>query len=171
MTNSLPCDAAPSTLAEALITSAATDRAVTYVLSSREERRLPYAALLDRARRWLGVLQDRGVREGDELVLATDDQELFTAVFWACLLGRIVVVPVSPPTNDEGALKILNMLDVLTGPWLLSDRPLDSRLAGVGGSAARRRWRASPGAPSPPPRRRRRGVTAIRPACHPMTSR
>lgn len=122
------------TLTDALAASAEGERGITYVLSSREERRLPYAGLLDRARRWLGVLQDRGVREGEELVLATDDQELFTAVFWACLLGRIIVVPVSTPTNDEGALKILAVLDVLTSPWLLSDLALEPRLAAAGGA-------------------------------------
>lgn len=129
-----PTRPAFATLTDALAASAEGNRGVTYVLSSREERRLPYAGLLDRARRWLGVLQDRGVREGDELVLATDDQELFTAVFWACLLARIIVVPVSTPTNDEGALKILAMLEVLTSPWLLSDLPLEPRLAAAGGA-------------------------------------
>ncbi|MBP2227690.1 amino acid adenylation domain-containing protein [Azospirillum agricola] len=125
----------PSTLAAALEESATTSRGVTYVLSSSEERRLPYAGLLDRARRWLGRLQDQGVREGDELVLATDDQELFTAVFWACILGRIVAVPVSTPTNDEGVVKILNVLDALDSPWLLSDQPLEPRLAAGGHGA------------------------------------
>ncbi|PWC90784.1 hypothetical protein TSH100_01765 [Azospirillum sp. TSH100] len=124
-----------ATLTASLATSADTCRGLTYVLSSREERQLPYSALLERARRWLGLLQDRGVREGDEIVLVTDDLELFTAVFWACILGRIIAVPVSTPTNDEGALKILNVLGVLNGPWLLSDQALEDRLAAAAATA------------------------------------
>lgn len=108
---------------DALRASAAGDRGLTYVQSARSEERVTYAQLLGRARAVLGRLQADGVRPGDHLVLVTDDLALFTATFWACALGGVVVVPIAVPANEAGHQKLASVLATLGRPWLATDQP------------------------------------------------
>ncbi|MGI6247460.1 MAG: amino acid adenylation domain-containing protein [Pseudochelatococcus sp.] len=133
---------APSTLNDALVSNAGVSeigvagigdppRGVTFFGADRQLTHVSYAQLLDRSRRWLWHLTQGGVRPGDEVLIVTDDLPLFTTVFWACVLGGIVAVPVSTPTNDEGALKIARIRGVLRRPWIVSDARVHARLAAV----------------------------------------
>ncbi|MFG1425019.1 amino acid adenylation domain-containing protein [Roseixanthobacter glucoisosaccharinicivorans] len=119
------------TLSHALASSAATAGGITYFGASRGASFLSYAGLRARALRWLHRLGEAGVRPGDEVLIATDDTELFTALFWACILGRIIAVPVSTPTGDEGALKIGHIWSVLHRPWLVGDARVAGRVRAV----------------------------------------
>ncbi|MFG1420391.1 amino acid adenylation domain-containing protein [Roseixanthobacter liquoris] len=119
------------TLSHALALSAGTAAGITYFGASRGSSFLSYAGLRTRALRWLHRLGEAGVRPGDEVLIATDDTELFTALFWACILGRIIAVPVSTPTGDEGALKIGHIWGVLHRPWLVGDARVAGRVRAV----------------------------------------
>ncbi len=119
------------TLSHALASSAGTAGGITYFGASRGSSFLSYAGLRARALRWLHRLREAGVQPGDEVLIATDDIELFTALFWACILGRIIAVPVSTPTGDEGALKIGHIWGVLHRPWLVGDARVAGRVRAV----------------------------------------
>lgn len=99
-----------------------TERGIRFIQSGKEEERVTYAELLTRALATLGHLQHLGMRSGDKLVLVTDDLALFTAVFWACAAGGIVVAPIATPTNEAGHSKLHNVLQTLQDAWLASDR-------------------------------------------------
>ncbi|WP_375413897.1 amino acid adenylation domain-containing protein [uncultured Bradyrhizobium sp.] len=119
----------PTTLVEALHESALSDRGIVIAGSGAADTCLPYKELLARAQRRLTALLEAGVAPGDEVIIVTDDLEIFLAAFWACVLGRIVPVPLAVPTTDEVALKILHVGQTLTRPWLYTDTDLTERLA------------------------------------------
>jgi len=124
---------ANSTLTAALIEAARGNHGIVHVQTGRDDERIVYATLLERAARVLSRLREAGSREGDEILIATDDHQLFVSAFWGCLLGRMIAVPVAVPTNDETALKIVRIAARLRRPTLLSDHDLSPRLAAVGG--------------------------------------
>jgi len=77
-----------------------------------------YAELHDRARRVLGLLQDQGVGPGRFVVLVSADVQTFLEVFWGCLLGGAVPVPVSAGGTDEHLLKIQRVMGLFDDPVL-----------------------------------------------------
>jgi len=108
------------------------------VQSATSEECIGLADLKDRAMAVLGSMQERGIRQGDALVLVTDDLALFTAAFWAAVLGGIKVVPIAVPSNDAGRTKLSNVVALMdqvgqldrsapsrtsARPWLAADRP------------------------------------------------
>ena len=119
----------PTTLVDALQESASSDRGILIAGSGAADACLPYRELLGRARRRLMALHEAGVAAGDEVIIVTDDLEIFLAAFWACVLGRIIPVPLAVPASDEVALKILHVGQALTRPWLYTDGDLTERLA------------------------------------------
>jgi amino acid adenylation domain-containing protein len=119
----------PTTLVDALQESALSDRGILVAGSGAADSWLPYRELLGRARRRLTALHAAGVAAGDEVIIVTDDLETFLAAFWACVLGRIIPVPLAVPATDEVALKILHVGQALTRPWLYTDTELTERLA------------------------------------------
>jgi iturin family lipopeptide synthetase A len=131
--NSEPMGArfAGSTLCEALAASATAEAGIVFVEAGRRTTRLSYADLLDRARRRGGDFLRQGVRPGDEVIIATDNQSVFVVAFWACLLNGFVAVPVAAPTSEEGALKLARIWTVLARPWLVADGPVAGQVAPV----------------------------------------
>jgi surfactin family lipopeptide synthetase A len=95
----------PTTLVDALQESASSDRGILIAGSGAADACLPYRELLGRARRRLMALHEAGVAAGDEIIIVTDDLEIFLAAVWACVLGRIIPVPLAVPASDEVALK------------------------------------------------------------------
>lgn len=120
---------AHTTLQQALDAAARSSSAVHYVGSDGHETRIAYAQLRERAMGLLGVLQRRGMRAGDELLLMTDDLAAFVDVFWACVLGGIIVVPLAGGNGDEQRLKALRVLEKLARPHLLLARTALVKLA------------------------------------------
>lgn len=117
------------TLGGLLEASAATSpRSVTYIESARDEVRVSYAELLERA---LGVLhhfQRRGIRPGDELILFNNSNEQFVDAFWACILGGIVPVPVAVGISDDHRAKLFRIFSTLKHPHLYTEQNLARRL-------------------------------------------
>ncbi len=116
-----PLDRCPN-LGHALRVSGQGTRGLTYIHSSADHERVRYAELARRAQSVLGHLQSRGVMPGDQVVLVTEDLALFTALFWACVLGGIVVAPIATPTNEDGHAKLANVIEALPGAWLACDQ-------------------------------------------------
>lgn len=91
----------PQTLDAILAASAREDRQITLIEGEKEQRVLSFQRLRQRALGVLGALQRRSIRPGDHMVLCLGDNERFLEMFWACVLGGIVPVPLAPerPTN------------------------------------------------------------------------
>lgn len=95
-------------------------KGVTFIEGSKQEVFLSYKALFDAASNALAYLQERKMKAGDELVFQTDDNQVFIVVFWACILGGIIPVPVSTGKNEEHKTKFFNIWKVLNNPRLIA---------------------------------------------------
>ncbi|RJE90836.1 amino acid adenylation domain-containing protein [Paenibacillus sp. 1011MAR3C5] len=95
---------------------------------SGQERFLSYGHLLASAGRVLHVLHEHGLRAGDFAVMQTEENEPFLLLFWACVLGGIIPVPVTAARTDEGRKKLIQIWGQLESPRLLCDEELWSSI-------------------------------------------
>lgn len=112
------------TLAEGLIKSAAnsSEKGVFLIKGESDEKFIPYKYVYLEALKVLYNLQANGLKKGDELILQIKDtdNELFIYTFWACILGKIIPVPVSV-THRENASKVLKIFSQLKNPKIIID--------------------------------------------------
>ncbi|NLW46321.1 MAG: AMP-binding protein [Firmicutes bacterium] len=95
---------------------------IIHIKSEQEETSVTYQQLYQNACSVLFQLQSWGIKPGDELIIAIEDNEVFLNVFWACLLGKIIAVPVTASTNNENKLKILKIWMTLKNPYLITSQ-------------------------------------------------
>ena len=115
------------------------DRHITFIDGERDQRTLSFRRLRQRALGALGALQRRGISRGDTVVLYLGDNERFLEMFWACLLGGIVPVPLASGSNDEHWRKLLRVFAQLDRASVCIDAPalerFDAFIAAQGLSA------------------------------------
>ncbi len=116
------------TLPEALDALSTSDRRITYLGSGDHRRAVRFADLRRRALGILGVLQDRGLKPGDQIIVLLNDNEQFIDVFWACLYGGVVPVPIAVGVSDEQRFKVFRIYQQLTDAYLYTERPIWRRL-------------------------------------------
>lgn len=110
-----------NTLAEVISSRADSIRGVTFVTGEYEEKFVTYKEVYGKSLEILFQLQSKGIKPGDQLIVYTNDNESLIRYFWACVLGRIIPVPVAVGNNDENIFKLFNILDVLDSPYLVTD--------------------------------------------------
>lgn len=111
----------PATLPAFLLSNVLNgQRKIVFINGSNAEEELTYAGLLEQALLVLYHLQQAGLEAGSELILQTDDNRTFLICFWACLLGRIIPVPVSVAGQHEHRQKVFRIWHILRDPWLLA---------------------------------------------------
>lgn len=103
-------------------------RGITFISGDQDEEYISYQELLHQSLHTLQQLQNRGIKEGQQLIMQIDDNHLFLNVFWACLLGGIIAVPVSIGNNDEHKLKVFKIWGQLSQPYLIADNKVLERL-------------------------------------------
>ena len=109
------------TLTEALDNNASTACAINYLGSNNKESKVTFSELKSRALGILFNLQKHNIKPGEQLIIHSDNNELFLDGFWAGLYGGITPVPVSTATNDEHRYKLLRIFNKLESPWLYTD--------------------------------------------------
>ncbi len=77
--------------------AAHTDRAVTFMRASGEERRVSYPDLWLEAQRRAHALRAQGLEKGDRVALILPEPDEFVLTFIAALCAGIVAVPMYPP--------------------------------------------------------------------------
>lgn len=118
-----------STLAEALKnTASAPGQGITFIYGEKDERYASYSELYEKALCTLYSLQCKGVGKGDELLFQIENIEYFVTVFWACILGGIIPVPVAVGNNDEQHFKVFKIWEKLKRPHLITSLPLLEKL-------------------------------------------
>ena len=95
-----------NTLNEILPADAREDRQITFLEGEKQQRVLSFRRLRQRAVGVLGALQRRGLSPGDAMILYLGDNERFVEMFWACVLGGIVPVPLAPGGTAEHLRKL-----------------------------------------------------------------
>lgn len=89
------------------------DRQITFVDGEHAQRVLSFRQLRQRAVAALGALQRRGLVPGDAMILFLGDNERFVEMFWACVLGGIVPVPLAAGGTEQHWRKFLRVFDQL----------------------------------------------------------
>lgn len=110
-----------TTLNEALIAAAKTEKGIYFTNSLDDEEFCSYADFLETAKQYLAVFQNQGVRQGDELVLQFDSLHGFLYAYWACLLGGIIPIPLAFAEVADHTQKVLKVWPVLNSPRLATD--------------------------------------------------
>ncbi|PSL44992.1 amino acid adenylation domain-containing protein [Chitinophaga niastensis] len=98
------------------------DTGINFILSGNTTSFLSYQSLHDNALVWLGYLQANGVQAGHEIVFQLDDNKTFIQLFWACILGGIIPVPLTLSFHGENARKLSNIQPYLKHPYLFTNQ-------------------------------------------------
>lgn len=93
---------------------------ITFIEDQEREAFLSYGELYNLAAKGLSALQHAGLQPKDELVFQVEDNRTFVIVFWSCILGGIIPVPLSVGHNDEHKQKLFNVWQVLIRPHIIS---------------------------------------------------
>jgi acyl-CoA synthetase (AMP-forming)/AMP-acid ligase II/acyl carrier protein len=101
------------TLVDALTHNRSQDRFVGFINGQDEEKIITFNALYEHALGLLHVLQQKGMQQGDYLILNLNDNEKTVEVFWACQLGGIIPVPLAIGISDQHRQKIFNVYQQL----------------------------------------------------------
>ena len=118
------------TLRSILSDSVREDRHITFIDGDDEQRVLSFARLRQRALSLLGALQSRGLRPGHAMVLCVADNERFLEMFWACVFGGMVPVPLAPISGDEQRRKLFRVFAQFDSASLYIDAAALERLDG-----------------------------------------
>ncbi|WP_340202268.1 amino acid adenylation domain-containing protein [Ascidiimonas sp. W6] len=101
-----------------------TDVGITFINGVNDEDFLSYAELYSSSLRILAFLQQKGLEPGEELLLQIEDNKNFILVFWACILGRIIPIPLTISHQDERKKKFYNVCEVLNKPHLIGSEEI-----------------------------------------------
>lgn len=94
---------------------------IVFVHADNLEEKLSYKELYNNALLMLGALQQQGMQAGNELVIQVDDNKTFLCIFWACIMGRIIPVPLSPGVQGDKKNKLISVWQTLIHPFLICD--------------------------------------------------
>lgn len=96
------------------------DTGITFIEKTDVEVFMSYCDLYEHAERGLSYLQSMKVQRGDEVVLQIDDNRTFIVIFWSCILGGIIPVPLTVGNNEDHRQKIFKVWPYLNRPHLIS---------------------------------------------------
>lgn len=117
-----------SNLVETLEQNASVDRTITYIDGKDKELIISYADLHERALNRLFALQQRGLKKGDECIIFLRSNEDFIDIFWGCILGGIIPVPIAVGISDEHRSKLFKIFDKLERAHLYTSEDITERL-------------------------------------------
>ncbi|MGM9979477.1 MAG: AMP-binding protein [Clostridium sp.] len=103
-------------------------KGITYIYGDKNEKFVSYKELYKKARKILGLLQSLNIEKGNEIVMQIEDISLYISVFWACLMGGIIPIPLSVGNNDSHRLKIYKIWSCMKKPHLVTDAKTLKRL-------------------------------------------
>lgn len=108
-------------------------RGITFIQEEKAEQFLSYGELYAKALSALGYLQRQLIPEGAEIVFQLEDNKDFLIVFWACVLGGFVPVPLAVGSQADHRRKVLEVWKQLAHPFLLCDEAALNRLEDFAG--------------------------------------
>lgn len=97
-----------------------TEKGLRFIEGNDTEYFLSYNDLYRRALEVLWCLQDAGIEPKNELIFQIEDNETFVVIFWACILGGIIPVPLSVGRNYDHRQKIFNVWKILNDPFIVT---------------------------------------------------
>ena len=101
---------------------------VTFIESSKDEYFYSYRVIYEKSIQILAGLQKKGIRPGDELVIQLEKNEEFIFIFWACIAGGIIAVPLRNANSLDQHQKVASVCEGLNNPYLISTKKQIERL-------------------------------------------
>jgi len=108
-------------LSEVICSRSESKRGVIFISGENEEKFVSYKEIFDKSLKILYVLQSKNIKPGEQLIIYVNDNESHIYYFWACILGRIIPVPVAVGNNDENIFKLFNIMEILDSPYIVTD--------------------------------------------------
>lgn len=124
-----------ATVVDLLHANAQRALAIRYLEGERDERVVTYEQLRQRALSILHILQSKGAKPGDKVILFIASNEHFIQGFWGGVLGGIVPVPIAIGISDEHKHKLLRIARKLGNPFLYTDAKTLERIRSFAGDA------------------------------------
>ncbi|ROR25864.1 non-ribosomal peptide synthase protein (TIGR01720 family)/amino acid adenylation domain-containing protein [Mobilisporobacter senegalensis] len=85
-----------------------------------------YEKLYFNAKCILGALQKQGFKQGSHIIFQTNNNLFFIRLFWGCILGGMIPVPLSVPLlaspDTEAFKKLVKVSKQLSDAWIISDK-------------------------------------------------
>lgn len=104
------------------------DKGVIFINSNEEDSFMSYDEIYKSALSLLWSLQAVGIKPGQEMVFQIADNEEFINYFWACILGGIIPIPVTPGANEEHRNKLVKIFSIMKDPCLIIGEKAYGRL-------------------------------------------
>ena len=105
-------------IAEFLENNRSSENGINFFYSTENEIFISYKDFYSQAENVLGFLQSMGIKENDEVVFQIEDTRKFLLLFWGCVMGKIIPVPVLVGNNDEHKRKVAKIWKTLNNPYL-----------------------------------------------------
>ena len=99
------------------------NKGITFIEGNGNTDFLSYKQLYLQALYVLNALQEKGIKPGNELMFQFKSNKSFLITFWACILGKIIPVPITFGVNKGIFNKVINVWNTLNNPYLISDFP------------------------------------------------
>lgn len=97
------------------------ERGIYFIRSDEQEEYLSYGDLLKEAWRLKECMLEDGISEKSEIILQDEESRSFLISFWACILGRMIPVPLSAQKGKESLESVLKIYRQLRNPYILTN--------------------------------------------------
>ncbi len=97
------------------------DKGICFITDEGKTERITYHELYTDCLYVLHNLRQQGLKEGSQLVMQMQSDIVFVKIFWACILGKILPVPITFGLGDMVVDKIEKVIDILDDPFIVSD--------------------------------------------------
>ena len=121
-----------STLSRLLIRSATdsevSKKGIIFVDEKGNDTKETYGDLYQNSLRVLSSLNKRGIKKNDFLIFQVKNEINFIRLFWGCILGGIIPIPISIPlslsSGTEAFQKLLRISNQLSSPFIVTEEQI-----------------------------------------------
>ena len=96
-----------------------TDRGIEFITSDKKREFLTYMEIYENSILYLGALHEKGLKANDKLIFQFNDNKKFVITFWACILGRIIPVPLAEVKVEEYFEKMFRIGNILGESYVI----------------------------------------------------
>lgn len=90
------------------------------IIKGDTDKILSYRSLYEKACYFFWAMHEKGVKQHDEVIIATDAIEEFLISFWGCILGGFTAVPITCSNSIESYARLDSIWKQLKNPYLVS---------------------------------------------------
>ncbi len=108
-------------LCDILVKASSKETGIIWIQDNGSDRFLSYKDLYVKAKGVLYNIRKLGITRDNEVLMQIEDNESFITVFWACILGGMIPVPLHVGINKEQKRQLVNVLKVLKNPVLIAE--------------------------------------------------